>query len=355
MKTFNAGDKVRFISTKGSGIVTSVKNNIVNVLIEDGFEIPVEASDLVVIEPQEGKRNPFTRKDEFSKIEKPQTKPVATESAKTAPVVQPEKKETLPKVVPTKGIYLVFVPENQELLITGNIEVYLVNFTAWQVAYHLMKTHPLKGYESVSGGLMESGDAILIETLNETEVKNWNHLKMQFLCLDPKNCQVFDAEVIELNIKTSKFIKEDIFMVNPFFDELAHMIFVHDLTHPPLAGKDAGAPAVVIEKTGKSLIDQYMVDKDTAEVDLHIEKLRSDYRTMKKDDIMPVQLARFRQFLDASIAKGLRKVVFIHGVGAGLLKKELTDILKSYPDLEFEDASIMKYGIGATEVRIPKR
>ncbi|MPM41157.1 hypothetical protein SDC9_87807 [bioreactor metagenome] len=175
------------------------------------------------------------------------------------------------------------------------------------------------------------------------------------LCIDRKDGQLFEAEIVDLEIKTAKFVKEDIYEENPFFDELAHIIFVHDLTHPPLAGFKTEMIAPVTEKTEKSLIDQYLVDKETAEVDLHIEKLRSDHKTMKKDDIMPVQLARFRQCLDAAIARGLRKVVFIHGVGAGLLKKELTDILKSYPDLEFEDASIMKYGIGATEVRIPKR
>ena len=70
MKKFHTGDKVRFISTKGSGIVTSINKNIINVMIEDGFEIPVEASDLVVIETQSERGNPFNRKNEFSKIEK---------------------------------------------------------------------------------------------------------------------------------------------------------------------------------------------------------------------------------------------------------------------------------------------
>jgi len=64
-----------------------------------------------------------------------------------------------------------------------------------------------------------------------------------------------------------------------------------------------------------------------------------------------LQISFFRQCLDAAITKQIKKVVFIHGVGAGLLKKEINDILKSYSNLEFEDASILKYGIGATEVR----
>ena len=88
-----------------------------------------------------------------------------------------------------------------------------------------------------------------------------------------------------------------------------------------------------------------------AEIDLHIEKLRSDHKSLHKSEILPLQIAFFRQCLDAAIAKQLKKVVFIHGVGAGLLKKEINDILKSYSNLEFEDASILKYGIGATEVR----
>ena len=43
-------------------------------------------------------------------------------------------------------------------------------------------------------------------------------------------------------------------------------------------------------------------------------------------------------------------IVFIHGVGEGVLKLELEYVLKRYEDLTYYDADYQKYGFGATEV-----
>jgi len=50
---FQVGDKVKFLNTKGGGIVSKIITpTLVNVMIEDGFEIPTITSELVKIEPQ---------------------------------------------------------------------------------------------------------------------------------------------------------------------------------------------------------------------------------------------------------------------------------------------------------------
>jgi dsDNA-specific endonuclease/ATPase MutS2 len=47
----------------------------------------------------------------------------------------------------------------------------------------------------------------------------------------------------------------------------------------------------------------------------------------------------------------VKKVVFIHGVGQGKLKYEITRILHDkYPDLKYQDASFKEYGYGATMI-----
>ncbi len=364
MKQFHAGDKVRFLSSKESGIVTSIKNGFVYVMIEDGFEIPVEPSDLVLIDLKEGKRNPFIKKNEFSNLES--TIRTETSSNKTlaetndgsgknnsiTPDGSKHKNQNQKNAEALiNGIYLAFVPENQNTLISGDMEIYLINYSRWQVAFHILKSHSSKGFESISSGFIEKGDAVLIDSVSEYTLKEMAHLRLQIMCFDIKQRQLFDSEIVDIEIKTSKFIKEDIYLQNPFFDELAHIIFVHDLTHPPLS---SFKKAPIQEKNGNktaSIIERFMIDNSMAEIDLHIEKLRSDHKSLHKSEILPLQIAFFRQCLDAAIAKQLKKVVFIHGVGAGLLKKEINDILKSYSNLEFEDASILKYGIGATEVR----
>jgi dsDNA-specific endonuclease/ATPase MutS2 len=45
------------------------------------------------------------------------------------------------------------------------------------------------------------------------------------------------------------------------------------------------------------------------------------------------------------------KIIFIHGVGQGRLKFEITKILNNkYPDMKYQDASFREYGYGAIMV-----
>ncbi|WP_350287449.1 Smr/MutS family protein [uncultured Croceitalea sp.] len=87
------------------------------------------------------------------------------------------------------------------------------------------------------------------------------------------------------------------------------------------------------------------------EVDLHIHQLRNSTRGMSNFDILNLQLETAKRQLEFAIQRRIQKVVFIHGVGEGVLKEELNYLFKRYP-VEFYDANYQKYGLGATEVYI---
>lgn len=86
------------------------------------------------------------------------------------------------------------------------------------------------------------------------------------------------------------------------------------------------------------------------EVDLHIEKLVDKFRGMSNYEILNLQLDTAKRQLEFAMSKRIRKVVFIHGVGEGVLKAELDYLLGRYDNLKFYDADYQKYGAGATEV-----
>lgn len=86
-------------------------------------------------------------------------------------------------------------------------------------------------------------------------------------------------------------------------------------------------------------------------VDLHIEQLVPSTRNLDTFDILNYQLRHAKGKLEWAIAKRISKIIFIHGVGDGILKKELLGLLKRYP-VRFTDASFKKYGYGATEVSL---
>ncbi len=90
----------------------------------------------------------------------------------------------------------------------------------------------------------------------------------------------------------------------------------------------------------------------TMEVDLHINQLIRSPKGMSKHDILTLQLDTAKHQLDFAIRKRIQKMVFIHGVGEGVLKVELEYLLGRYNNVKFYEANYQKYGLGATEVYI---
>ncbi|SRR5690625_4150094 len=88
------------------------------------------------------------------------------------------------------------------------------------------------------------------------------------------------------------------------------------------------------------------------EVDLHIESLTSSTKNMSDFEMLNLQVNTARNKLEFAIKKNIKRVVFIHGVGKGVLRAELETLFRRYEQVEFYDAEFKKYGRGATEVYI---
>ncbi|MFD2828366.1 Smr/MutS family protein [Leeuwenhoekiella polynyae] len=88
------------------------------------------------------------------------------------------------------------------------------------------------------------------------------------------------------------------------------------------------------------------------EVDLHIHQLTSNERGMSSHDKLNLQIDTARHKLEFAVKKRIQRVVFIHGVGAGVLKAELEYLFSRYENIKFYDADYQKYGLGATEIYI---
>lgn len=88
------------------------------------------------------------------------------------------------------------------------------------------------------------------------------------------------------------------------------------------------------------------------EFDLHIEKLVPNKRGMSNYDILTLQADTAKRHIEFAIKNRIPKIVFIHGVGEGILKAELDFLLGRYDNIAFQDANYQKYGLGATEVYI---
>ncbi|MFD1615121.1 Smr/MutS family protein [Gelatiniphilus marinus] len=90
----------------------------------------------------------------------------------------------------------------------------------------------------------------------------------------------------------------------------------------------------------------------TMEIDLHIHQLVKSSKGMTNHEMLTLQLNTAQRQLDFAIKNRIQKIVFIHGVGEGVLKMELDYLFGRYSNVKFYDANYQKYGLGATEVYI---
>ncbi|MDE5790164.1 MAG: Smr/MutS family protein [Muribaculaceae bacterium] len=92
------------------------------------------------------------------------------------------------------------------------------------------------------------------------------------------------------------------------------------------------------------------------EVDLHIYELVDSTVGMDNYSMLQLQLDTVRKTMKNHFRRIGQKIVFIHGKGDGVLRKEVRKLLsKEYASCVVQDASFLKYGFGATEVTIRQR
>jgi DNA-nicking Smr family endonuclease len=93
--------------------------------------------------------------------------------------------------------------------------------------------------------------------------------------------------------------------------------------------------------------------RDKLEIDLHIEELTDRPLLLTNSEILRKQVDHCRGQLQRALRERVPRVIIIHGVGEGVLKSAVRDLLdREYSELHYFDAPLQEYGRGATEVRI---
>jgi len=86
-------------------------------------------------------------------------------------------------------------------------------------------------------------------------------------------------------------------------------------------------------------------------VDLHIEKLRDDWKGMSNAEILDIQLKEFEKWYELAFAHHQSQLIVIHGVGTGRLRDEIHDILRLKREVKsFVNQYHPSFGYGATEI-----
>ncbi|MDQ3046253.1 MAG: DUF2027 domain-containing protein [Bacteroidota bacterium] len=343
------GDKVKFLNEKGEGTVTKIiSKNSVGVTVEDGFEIPFNLTELLLI-------NPAGHTEPAIQVERTiQKKAADAHGAYQTAKKNMERKEA-------EGIYLAFSPEKIKDIAHSDMNVWLINHTGYKIlfSYSILNEDMFSTLET---GGAESFESVLLETIEKTELQEATTFKLDVLFYNEKDHDQHPPFSGQIRLKPIKLYKDNAFAENSFISEKSLVIEVYKMEEMPTEDKlfspRNDLSQILFQKRThsdapkKSKPHSNNNPEKELEIDLHIEELMDDYSRMSNAEIIQVQLKHFQQALDRAIADHYRKLTVIHGVGNGRLRQEVRNIISANSSLRFYDGSYSKYGFGATEISI---
>lgn len=386
------GDKVRFISEVGGGIVSGFQGkNIVLVQDEDGFDIPMSVNDVVVIGQEDYNKAHLT-------FTKPAPKAPDNRSVKAmmgaqtegAPIddddeVDLSKVTFRAPVEERKGgnalsAYLAFVPIDIKEITHTRFECYFVNDSNYYIQYAYL-TADGNSWALRSQGEVEPNTKEFIEEFGRDELNNLGHVAIQFMAYKREKPFILKPVVdVQFRIDPVKFYKLHTFQENDFFEQpaLIHTIIENDKVTRPLVvdAKQLKAEMYHSEpadhtkvsrqqqegyvrryddghKKGNPFITKRKGDEDVIVVDLHANALLDTTNGMSAGDILNYQLDVFRRILKEHASKKGQRIIFVHGKGEGVLRRALiNDLVYRFKHYTYQDASFQEYGYGATQVTI---
>jgi hypothetical protein len=403
----NVGDRVRLLTGTEEGIVTRLLDSeLVEVAIDNDFTIPVLRREVVVVAQEEGKnfnraapdygpgqtpgKNANASKKDNSK--RPSAAPAAPRP------VQPSLQEALAAVASSgkgvakiggpavgakqpaaaRGLFLALVHQSPELL-----GVTLINNTEADVLFTYGEETAARPYRALAADKLGPKTSTKpLSFLHLKDFETWPAVVFQLLPtrlsgdaayeLLTKR-QAFKASTFYGSQKPAPVIGKDAYLFQ--LDEKAAAAIAPETlaeeapaptTAAPAkpAGVDAAAlkaqlsgdapakPAAVVAAAPAKPAAPIMAPPH--EVDLHLEALRPDNtEELSNTAILRLQLNAFEDTLSRALATNMHEIVFIHGMGNGVLRKEIHRQLSRNKDIKFfEDARKEKFGFGATLVRL---
>jgi len=348
------GDKVKFLNETGGGYITKIISpTLVEVGTDDGFNIPFSTKELIVVDDQGTASHFFdedfgAKPDEKAEDISHMTHEVSTELFK---------RQSLDL---KKGLFLVFVPQDQKWLMTGLIDVYMLNYTDYDVLFSLY-LHVGEAYQNKDYDVLGPQNKFLIDTIDRDDLNDWSKGQIQALFIKKEQDKIIAPLNKKFQIKGAKFYQEtnykhiDLLDANALTVEIVGMDYQEMISKTDvIEEKDNQIQEVkkTVVKRKKSLIESHKTGPLEAEVDLHISALSDDYGHLKPQEILDEQINYFNKTLEDAMLHQYQKVIYIHGIGNGTLKKKLKDELREYEEIEVRDASFQHYGYGAIEVRI---
>jgi len=312
----NIGDKVRELHGRNEGVVIGIlSNGKVEVELTDGFVIPFFMKELVVVSQMEEKIFADNDIESFSE------------------------KSTKTQVFAERGIYLA------KTLETDNRHCFhFINNSDFQLLYTSFLFENSKQMKPLNAGILNKKTALELFKTEQIGILIESKIIIQILFFAQGRSEIKLPLTEEIDLKLANWKAEATIL--PIIGKKG---FQWQLDNE-LKKSDA-------QTLGRKLSDispskgQVKMEKVNSELDLHIDKLTDKHASFRPDEIFRYQVRAFENHLEKAISASFKEVIYIHGVGNGILKAEVQKKLSNNMFVKhYEDAPRLKYGYGAIRV-----
>ncbi len=316
----NIGDKVRLLHGTEEGVIRRIiDKRTVEIEIEDGFLIPVLRKEVVLISSDEDHERSSQNIYPSLDIEKTNIEDDKHQEGIFLGITFKQNMCSGWVINNTKDIVLFAVYENKVDAVIG-------------LSHGALNDHTYAKIADWSTGVSQKLPSIIIDIIKyKRRTQEHNDPYTRKLDLGSFTSQNEQTQLPLLK-SSGKLIALNDQMTIPDPEVLKEALFSKE---PEIRIKDS-------------------VKKDhVREVDLHIEALVDDFLSLDRQEILDIQLSEFNSCLENAVVDGADQIIFIHGIGNGILRNKIHKKLSQYPHIKyFEDARKEKFGYGATKVHL---
>lgn len=313
----NIGDRVRLLHGKEEGTIRKVSGARIEVEIEDGFIIPALKSEVVII--AEAEKNYFGEQAGGSK-----------EPEAPLPISAPK----------DQGLYLAFLPINDQ-----SLSLYLINDSHQPYLTHASEVFG-GNQRTLFAGTLNPGESRKFDDRLMKELDEWPAFLLRFIPIQNKLEKAIPPFERQLKMKATQFFKH--LSKAPILGKNVYL-FAMEQTTKELDIRSLNAQLQEIAPKPEAI----KIQKPARSIDLHIEQLHPSPDSLSNSEKMRIQLEAFEKNLNQALASGMDEITFIHGLGNGVLRKEIHKRLSQIQNIKyFQDTQKDQWGYGATLVRI---
>jgi len=371
---FRKGDRVKFLNDVGTGVILDFPDQYTALILrDDGFEVPVLVKELIAVsgrgleewkeeweEKAEADSLPGKETDGPGQPGKKEKGSVIERDMDIYPLKETE--QTVPAEYFPPKVLLAWVADRKK----GRYVLYLINNGDLYLLY-LVRSRENGDYRLLRVGQLEPGTKVRLLKCPAMEFEKLEDVSARVLVFHP-GALTPDYPPMEGRWErgSRKAAVELMFRETEYFEEPAW------ITELKTAEKATGRKGMLLEQwqeerqraarnenrreagKGRKKEPGKLPGSPVEEVDLHLESIVDHSESLEPAEALEIQKNRFITALEGGIRNGVKKMVFIHGVGDGKLKYEIRRIIdRQYPRLRYQDASFKEYGYGATLVLIP--